>query len=259
MAGQLPGRLASCPSNSSAGCRRWQAVARKPPWRCMKRVPATTGSKGASRASVTPHGHRLDGRKTLVLHGDTAGLFLVVARVADAAPVPGGDRHGLLVEQRSTRMRLECRCRPSTRWMAAAPPTSDSRMRSSAPIACSACTRPGADAVEAALDAAIAALFCAEAVGAVDALLVQTAEHLHTRKQLGAPLAKFQVLQHRMADMAIALEQIKSMACAAAMALQSEDATQRQRLVPAAKVLPPAGRQIGFRGHPDARRYGDDR
>ena len=42
-----------------------------------------------ARAVVTPHGHRLDGRKTLVLHGDTAGLFLVVARVAESAPGAG--------------------------------------------------------------------------------------------------------------------------------------------------------------------------
>jgi len=103
-----------------------------------------------------------------------------------------------------------------------------------------------ADAVEAALDAGIAAL-CAEAAGAVDALLVHTAEHLRTRKQFGAPLAKFQVLQHRVADMAIALEQLKSMACAAAMAVQADDVVQRRRLVSAAKVLvSQQGRQIGL-------------
>ena len=93
---------------------------------------------------------------------------------------------------------------------------------------------------------AIAAL-CAEAVGAVDALLVQSAEHLRTRKQFGAPLAKFQVLQHRMADMAIVLEQLKSMACAAAMAVEADDAAQRRRLVSAAKVLVgQQGRQVGL-------------
>ena len=43
------------------------------------------------------------------------------------------------------------------------------------------------------------AALCAEAVGVVDTLMVHTAEHLRTRKQFGAPLAKFQVLQHRMA------------------------------------------------------------
>ena len=103
-----------------------------------------------------------------------------------------------------------------------------------------------AQAIEAALDAATAAL-CAEAVGAVDALLTHTAEHLRTRKQFGAPLAKFQVLQHRVADMAIALEQIKSMACAAAMAVQANEPAQRARLVSAAKVLvAQKGREIGL-------------
>ena len=86
-----------------------------------------------------------------------------------------------------------------------------------------------AQAVEAALDAATAAL-CAEAVGAVDALLAHTSDHLRTRKQFGAPLAKFQVLQHRVADIAIALEQLKSMACAAAMAVQAGEPVQRRRL-----------------------------
>jgi pimeloyl-CoA dehydrogenase len=116
-----------------------------------------------------------------------------------------------------------------------------------------------ADAVEAALDAAIAAL-CAEAVGAVDALLVQTAEHLRTRKQFGAPLAKYQVLQHRMADMAIALEQLKSMACAAAMALQSEDATQRRPpRIGGEGARRPARAARSPVGHPAARRHGHDR
>ena len=40
--------------------------------------------------------------------------------------------------------------------------------------------------------------------GICDALLVQTAEHLRTRKQFGSPLARFQVLQHRIAELAIA-------------------------------------------------------
>jgi alkylation response protein AidB-like acyl-CoA dehydrogenase len=99
--------------------------------------------------------------------------------------------------------------------------------------------------IEQALDRACAAL-CAEAAGAIDALLTMTAEHLKTRKQFGAPLAKFQVLQHRMADMLIALEQVRSMACAAAMALDAPNAAQRRRLVSAAKVIAgQAGRHAG--------------
>ncbi|MEY2683755.1 MAG: hypothetical protein RJA09_899, partial [Pseudomonadota bacterium] len=107
-------------------------------------------------------------------------------------------------------------------------------------------TTPVADALDAMLDAANAAL-CAEAAGAVEALIHHTAEHLRTRKQFGAPLAKFQVLQHRLADMVIGLEQLKSMACAATAALHSTDTQQRRRVVSAAKVFSSQqGRQIGL-------------
>jgi pimeloyl-CoA dehydrogenase len=84
--------------------------------------------------------------------------------------------------------------------------------------------------VQRAVDRAEAAL-CAEAAGALDALIQITAEHLRTRRQFGSPLAKFQALQHRVADMAIALEQLKSMACAAALALQADSDAERRRLL----------------------------
>ena len=55
------------------------------------------------------------------------------------------------------------------------------------------------------------------------------------------------VVTHRVADMAIALEQLKSMACAAAMAVQAGEPVQRRRLVSAAKVLASQkGREIGL-------------
>jgi pimeloyl-CoA dehydrogenase len=99
--------------------------------------------------------------------------------------------------------------------------------------------------IEQAADRASAAL-CAEAAGALEALIELTTEHLKTRTQFGAPLAKFQVLQHRVADMVIALEQVKSMACAAMMALDAAS-DERRRLVSAAKVLVgQLGRQVGM-------------
>jgi alkylation response protein AidB-like acyl-CoA dehydrogenase len=206
-----------------------------------------------TQASATPQGLVLNGRKTLVLHGDSAGLLLVVARTAGA----DGDRHGLTV----------CAVDAHTPGVQVQGfDTLDNRRAAHITFTNVAVTAdrvlgtPGeadraanaaeaesiANAVEAALDAATAAL-CAEAVGAVDALMVQTAEHLRTRKQFGAPLARFQVLQHRMADMAMALEQLKSMACAAAMAVEAGETAQRRRLVSAAKVLvSQQGRQIGL-------------
>lgn len=193
------------------------------------------------QAQATPAGFVLNGRKTGVLHGDSAGLLLVLARTAGRVEERGGltvfavdaGSQGVQVQGFDT---LDGRRAAHITFTDAAVPAG--RMLG--------VIGQAADAVEAALDAAIAAL-CAEAAGAVEAVMVHTAEHLRTRKQFGAPLARFQVLQHRMADMAIALEQIKSMACAAAMAVQAGEQVQRRRLVSAAKVLvSQSGRQLGL-------------
>ncbi len=192
--------------------------------------------RAALQARAVPGGHVLHGRKTGVPHGDSAGLLLVVARDAE--------RDGLSV------FAVDANA-PGVRVRGF--DTLDNRRAAHVDFdgvqvdASGLLGRPGEAqaAVEAALDAAIAAL-CAEAVGVVDALIVHTAEHLRTRKQFGAPLAKFQVMQHRLADMAIALEQLKSMACVAAMAVDAEPA-QRRRLVSAAKVLvSQQGRALGL-------------
>jgi alkylation response protein AidB-like acyl-CoA dehydrogenase len=64
----------------------------------------------------------------------------------------------------------------------------------------------GVAVLEACRDRAIAAL-CAEAVGAMTELNSSTLEYSRTRKQFGVALGTFQVLQHRMVDMFIALEE----------------------------------------------------
>ena len=64
----------------------------------------------------------------------------------------------------------------------------------------------GVAALEACRDRAIAAL-CAEAVGAMTELNSATLEYTKTRKQFGVALGTFQVLQHRMVDMFIALQE----------------------------------------------------
>ncbi len=68
----------------------------------------------------------------------------------------------------------------------------------------------GVVALEACRDRAIAAL-CAEATGAMDVLNTSTLEYTKTRKQFGVALGTFQVLQHRMVDMFIALEEATSL------------------------------------------------
>jgi len=90
-------------------------------------------------------------------------------------------------------------------------------------------------AIERALDRANAAL-CGEAVGIMTALNAATLDYLKQRKQFGVPIGKFQALQHRMADMAIATEQARSMAILAAINADSTDAAERSRTVSAAKA-----------------------
>ncbi len=60
----------------------------------------------------------------------------------------------------------------------------------------------------------------AEAVGAMDVLLNSTIEYTKQRKQFGVPISKFQVLQHRMANMFMAQELAKSLMYAAAIKLR---------------------------------------
>lgn len=68
----------------------------------------------------------------------------------------------------------------------------------------------GVAALEACRDRAIAAL-CAEATVAMDVLNSSTLEYTKTRKQFGVTLGTFQVLQHRMVDMFIALQEATSL------------------------------------------------
>jgi pimeloyl-CoA dehydrogenase small subunit len=83
---------------------------------------------------------------------------------------------------------------------------------------------------------------CAEAVGAMDESLKTTVEYLKTRKQFGVPIGSFQTLQHRAADMFVAVEQARSMSMFATMASDFDDAKERATAIAAAKV------QIGKSG-----------
>jgi alkylation response protein AidB-like acyl-CoA dehydrogenase len=87
---------------------------------------------------------------------------------------------------------------------------------------------------------------CAEAVGAMDESLKSTVEYLKTRKQFGVAIGQFQTLQHRAADMFVALEQARSMSIFATMASDFEDARERAKAVAAAKVQ--IGKSLKFVG-----------
>ncbi len=88
--------------------------------------------------------------------------------------------------------------------------------------------------VEKVIDEAIAAT-CAEACGVLRRLQEGTVEYTKQRKQFGVPISSFQVLQHRMVDMFIQLEQSISMTYMATIRLSDSDA-ERAKAVSAAKV-----------------------
>ncbi|OYX03578.1 MAG: hypothetical protein B7Z12_09860, partial [Caulobacter vibrioides] len=176
-------------------------------------------------------GYRLTGSKTLVVGAPWADHILVVARL-EGRPE---DRSGLgvfVVPCDAAGLRL------------ASYPTIDGRRASDIDlsgvvVSDDACLLEGDVAIEgldAAQDAATAAI-CAEGVGVMRRLLGETHVYLNERKQFGVPLASFQALQHRMADMLVALELSSAHAYRAASAVSSACATDRGAAVSAAKAF----------------------
>ena len=90
-----------------------------------------------------------------------------------------------------------------------------------------------------------AAAVCAEAVGAMRKVLGDTVDYCKQRQQFGQPIGSFQVLQHRMVDMYMELEQAVSAVYLAVLNLQAEQHV-RARAVSAAKST--VGRAARFIG-----------
>ena len=88
--------------------------------------------------------------------------------------------------------------------------------------------------IERIVDEAIAAL-CSEAVGVCKEIHAQTMDYARQRKQFGRAIADFQVLQHRMVDMFIEVEQARSMTLMATLKLGLPP-QERTAAVSAAKV-----------------------
>ncbi len=198
--------------------------------------PAWVGTRARRDGEI----YRLDGHKAVVLHAGLADTLLVSARTAGAA----GDRHGVtlfMVARGTPGLRLE-EYSTVDGQCAADVHLQDVKL----PAAYRLGTADNAlTAIEAAFDIGLAAM-CAEAVGIMQAVLNATVEYLGTRQQFGQPIGRFQVLQHRVAEMAIHLEQARSMSYLAALRCTSADIGERRRALSAAKVVTgDAGRFIG--------------
>ena len=190
----------------------------------------------ATSAKKKGDGWVIDGEKFVVLNGDSADMLIVTARTKGAQR----DKTGIGV------FIVPANAKGVTRK---GYPTQDGLH--AADITFTG-VEVGADSVigdpenglpliERVVDEARIAL-CAEAVGLMDESLKTTVEYIKTRKQFGVAIGSFQALQHRAADMFVALEQARSMSMFATMAGDFDDAKERSTAIAAAKV------QIGKSG-----------
>jgi len=190
-------------------------------------------------------GYKLDGEKGLVLNGDSAQKLIALARVS------GGQRDvdglGLFLID------------ADAPGVARRPyPTQDGRRAAEISFSgakAKALGEPGkaGPAMARVIEDAIAAL-SAEAVGAMAEAVEMTTEYLKTRKQFGVTIGSFQALQHRAADMVVALEQARSMMYLAAMSTSEADASTRARSMNAAKAQ--IGRSAKFIGQQATQLHG---
>lgn len=185
----------------------------------------------ATTAKASDGGYLLNGVKTVVTHGAQADQLIVSARTSGAQRETSGIAL-FLVPADAPGVRV-CDYRTIDGLRAADIGLSNVHLPASAML----CPEgAGWDLLEAAADYGVV-LLCGEAIGAMDVLNAETLAYLKTRQQFGVPIGSFQVLQHRMADMAIHLAQARAVATLAAVRLAcSADPQERRRMASAAKA-----------------------
>jgi alkylation response protein AidB-like acyl-CoA dehydrogenase len=197
-------------------------------------------SRVATRARAEAGGYVLDGEKPVVLGGDSADTLIVSARTDGAPDAPEGvslflvDASAAGVTRRGYATQDDHRAADVT--LAGVRVAADALLGSAG---------AGVALVEHAIEHGIAAV-CAEALGNMAVMLELTSSYVKTRKQFGVPIGQFQVLQHRLADMLMRVEQARSMAYLIATTVDSPDAAARRRGVAAAKaIVSQAARFVG--------------
>ncbi|MBY0330963.1 MAG: acyl-CoA dehydrogenase family protein [Acetobacteraceae bacterium] len=175
-------------------------------------------------------GFVLEGAKSVVLHGASADALVVSARTAGSRHEAAGLSLFLVDANAPGVTRRGYRLRDGTE---------------AAEIALAAVKVPGhalvgekdnaLPVIERVVQAGIAAT-AGEVVGAMEAMQAMTLDYLKTRQQFGRPIGDNQALQHRAAEMMVALEQGRSMAMLASMMVDEPDAADRARNISMAKV-----------------------
>ena len=181
----------------------------------------------------------LDGAKSVVTHGDCADKLIVSARNAGERDADHGitlflvDANANGVTRRGYAMRDEQRAAEVS--LSSVQVSQDDVLGE---------VGEGLSIIKRVIEAGIAAT-AAESVGAMEALHAMTLEYSRTREQFGRPIGTYQVVQHRLAEMLMSLEQGRSMAMLAAMMVDEPDANEREHNIAMAKVgIGQAGRFV---------------
>ncbi|MCC8942722.1 acyl-CoA dehydrogenase family protein, partial [Bradyrhizobium sp. Arg68] len=167
-------------------------------------------------AAKSGDGWRLNGHKVAVLDGAAANHIIVSARIANANGASG--KLGLFLVPAGT---PGLALRDYARLGGGRGCNLD---LNDVTLPADALLGDGSDAlpaIEAVVDRAMAALG-AEAVGIMQTLLDTTLEYTKIRKQFGRPLSANQVIRHRLADMAMQVDEARSMALRAALMADAE-------------------------------------
>jgi pimeloyl-CoA dehydrogenase small subunit len=200
----------------------------------------------ATTAKRDGDGWVINGRKGYVVHGDSADRLIVTARVAGGqrdlkgigvflvdAKGPGVERRGYRTVDGQRAAEVEF-----------------SNVRA---LAVLGNPEDGLPLVDQVVDESIAAL-AGEAVGAMQAVHDMTIDYMKTRQQFGRPIGSFQALQHRAADMLVALEQARSMSYFAAISSEERNPAERRKSMAAVKVQ--IGRSARFVGQQSIQLHG---
>lgn len=176
-----------------------------------------------ANASVSGDGFVLNGKKAVVLNGPEADVLLITARTEDNSTwsrdgislfVVDKNIPGLTCKNYKTydgRSACELQLDNVTLGAEAIVGELGNAYEMAAPI----------------FSRAIVAV-CAEAVGAMDALLTATVDYTKKRKQFGQSISSFQVLRHRMADMYMEIELTRSLLMATAWKLDNGSVDAQQ-------------------------------
>ena len=166
------------------------------------------------RATAAGGKYRLDGVKSFVLDGHTADLIIVAARVPGSSGDAGlslfsvaGDAQGLL--------RRPLKAMDPTRKLARLEFGGvEANLLGELGAAAAPLTKTLIQA---------AACLASEMVGGAERLRVSALDYANLRMQFGRPIASFQSMKHKQADMLVDVELAKSAAYAAASAAAEDD------------------------------------